>query len=77
MDALQHHREAERLAGLIEEAVGPHGRLEVAETIALAQLHATIALTGVTALSKLGNVPSEDARAWLRMASIAGPDLEP
>lgn len=76
MDALQHHREAERLAQLIHDQVGRQP-LSAADTIAIGQLHATIALTGVTALAKLGNVPSEDARAWLRMASIAGPDLEP
>jgi hypothetical protein len=75
---LEHYRQAEQLiAAVTLPGMHPDGspvvRADEPETIALAQVHATLALAAATALAGAGSYRySLDYRAWRR--SVGEPD---
>ncbi|TAK32292.1 MAG: hypothetical protein EPO40_02915 [Myxococcaceae bacterium] len=58
MSAVDNYRESERLLGLVARA--PRDGTEAAELIGLAQVHATLALAGATALQSYARVGDDD-----------------
>lgn len=77
MTGPDHYTEAERLlAGVTMDATHPDGsaviRSDEPETIAAAQVHATLALAAATALGREGEgrtQPSKDKAAWFAVAA--------
>lgn len=74
-DGPSHYREAERLADRAAKDAG--ARLDkdgIANTLALAQVHATLALAAATAMgADSGEMPVEDIRAWVAACSLLKP----
>ena len=74
MTGPEHYREAERL--LAEEVfITPHGTVtrSFEETVAAAQVHATLALAAATALNMPhphGGMEHADSLAWFKAASV-------
>lgn len=67
MDGAAHYRESERLiASLTRPDGGLRGLLSTtsAQTLALAQVHATLALAGATAMAAVDDMHYEDFTAW-------------
>lgn len=71
----EHFREAERLALAAKVADLPYGHLGYTHTIALAQVHATLALAAATALMARTETcwSDKDGDAWARVASEQPP----
>ena len=73
MTGPEHYSEAERLlAGVTMGTTHPDGspviRSDEPETIAAAQVHATLALAAAFACARLGELPVWDADAWQDLA---------
>ena len=74
--SIEHYHEAERLLAIAKslKSDGYHGdqTATVANTVAMAQAHATLALAGATGLNRTrrGNAAA-DHDAWSRVASVA------
>lgn len=64
MTGPEHYREAERLIAVDDLHDPP-----TSGNIALAQVHATLALAAATALNDSGEMPLEDLHAWKDAAS--------
>ncbi len=75
MTGPEHYREAERLANAAATADLPFGHLSSDETLALAQVHATLAHAAATALVATTDTrwSDEDVRGWARVAAVAKP----
>jgi hypothetical protein len=68
----EHYAEAEQL--LTEAAGSPYpDDPAVRTTVAVAQVHATLALAAATALDDKGDLPEADWEAWIDVASAARP----
>lgn len=78
MTGPEHYREAERLLAESQTIVRPYdeGHCEADRTIAEAQVHATLALAAVTAMSAPvdgesdSGLPVRDCKAWYEAAGV-------
>lgn len=61
MSAIEHYREAERILR------DPYAEQD---SLATAQVHATLALAGVTALARFGDLPANDSEAWVTACRV-------
>src|SRR5258708_13194579 len=71
MDAVEHYREAERLLTVC--AGDQRGSELDAACTAAAQVHATLALAGATALQGMSEsgLPQRDCEAWVKAAGMS------
>ena len=72
MTGPEHYREAERLMKRADRIMDGFPSEEYAQTIAVAQVHATLALAAATALGREGEgrtQPGKDKAAWFDVAA--------
>ena len=71
MTGPEHYAEAERLLGIVSEAVAEPGDVPLnKQIVAEAQVHATLALAAATAMAAAETMDSRDFKAWDTVAGV-------
>jgi hypothetical protein len=70
MNGPQHYIEAERLLAAADDAFEQAAVRASTEMAALAQVHATLALSAATAMAGINHMDEGDFREWDRVAGV-------